>query len=170
VRFTYAASKEHVPDFKSRAVMKVIDWDYSHSLIMVDDSIIFHATGPHEYRDGRKAEGFHMIDGDNFDEFMELHELGHKIDLPVKNPDFAYGYCHGSVGKDYSESQLAGLLFPVLKVFTGDEATELICSEFPIRFIMQRQIVGFKFDKEPDWVCPKTCTQIMYELVGKSMP
>lgn len=170
MKFTYATSREKDPDFKSRTIMKAIGFDYSHSLIMVDDSMIFHATGKHEYRDGRKVKGFHMIEGDNMAEFLETHDLGHLVDLPVINPDYAFGYCQGNVGKDYSESQLIGCSLPILRVFMGDDTAELICSEFPIRFAMHKQILDFKFAQEPDWICPKVCTEVMYKIAGKVMP
>jgi hypothetical protein len=151
----FFASQEKNPDFKSRAIMQATGWDCSHVGIIYGGFKIWHATGI----------GLHSLEGEKFDEFMRLHNLPHRFALPVRNSDYARGYCRGNEGKDYSESQLVGFKVPGLRDGLGDGEAELICSEFVIRFANEFDILNLHCDLDPDFIDPKTCMEIMRKLV-----
>lgn len=160
MKFEFFAAQEKNPDLKSRAIMAAIGWDCSHVGVIWNGNTVWHATG----------EGFNRLQGEKFDEFIQLHNLPHRFDLPVRNLDYARGYCRGNEGKDYSETQFAGFLSPALQKMAHDGERELICSEFVIRFAMDPEICGLAFDQDPDFVDPKRCTKIIYTMVGRQFP
>lgn len=162
--FEFFASQEKEPDFKSKAIMLATGWHCSHVGVIYNRNTIWHAVG----------EGFQRLEGAAFDAFMHEHNLPYRWELPVRDINYARGFCRGNEGKDYSETQFAGFAHKGLQQIAHDGERELICSEFVIRFAMEPEILGLSFDKDPDFVDPRSCTEIMKQYQrsqhGKAEP
>jgi hypothetical protein len=106
---------ENEPDFVSSQIMKKMNTDYSHVLIVYDeDSTIFHAVG----------EG---VCTEPAIEFFKSHKVIHQFEVELScSRDFFLGFVAGSNGKEYSQSQIAAL--GTGKVATNNDE-KMICSE-----------------------------------------
>lgn len=138
MKFFYCTEKENKPDNFSQLIMDVLQTDYSHALILVEDipldvcvyagfpinkSIIFHATIPKYSWTTLHAE---LAGGAN--------EINNKIPIKVRDEMFALGWLIGNMGKDYSLSQSLGVLYPRLRDIYGNGEGKGFCSEFTARF------------------------------------
>lgn len=153
MKFYLFSSAEIKPDWLSRKIMKYLKCDYSHIGVIVEHeghSAIYHSTGE-------------AVNLKYMDSFMTDHILVHKIDITkhIIDLQFAHGWCEGSIGKDYSESQYLGLIFPWLKNLSGDGRSEMICSEFGARFIDECTTIP-SFDRTNcDFIDPKVCIETL---------
>jgi hypothetical protein len=138
--------REIRPDLVSRAIMAWTGVPYSHIAIgySVDgEDYLFHAYG-------------RGVCCDRMDTYMQDHQaMGRKIvKLKCSLEEFR-AYVNGAVGKDYSESQFLGFIFPykwVLKL-VGDGEKELVCSELVARVL--HRYAGYEFHEDMDWLDPK---------------
>ena len=148
------SSIETEPDFVSRAIMKKLKCDYSHIGVAFNGSSLYHATG----------KGVHLL---TRGEFLKDHKMVHEIPITkfVHNFSYARGWCEGNVGKDYSESQFIGFMFPALKKFFGDGRKEVICSEFVARFIDECTEIDIFDEIDCDYVSPKELIEMLSEKV-----
>jgi hypothetical protein len=137
-------SSEVDPDFKSSAIMYATKAPYSHAGVMIDDTI-YHAT----------KEGVHST---KTYEFLKTHNFNHLIDVTeyIKNDSYALGWCHGSIGKDYSESQLVGIILKPFRKFGyfNDDKREMICSEFAARFLHECSYISIFDTIDVDFIDP----------------
>lgn len=110
------------PDWATRLLMWWSKVPYSHIAIEFEGDI-YHAVG----------EG---VSVHNYKEYMESHrEMGRKrIMLKCTKATFL-AYVEGAKGKDYSETQLIGFIFPWWRRFFSDGKREVICSEFVSRIL-----------------------------------
>lgn len=141
MKIKVAFSKEKDPDFVSQQIMKKDNTDYSHVLIIYDDSKIFHAVG----------EG---VCTDDLCKFEDEHELPFifEIDLSVTR-DYFLGFVDGSKGKEYSQSQIAAIASGKGGHMNGDE--KMICSEL-VGIVLTR-MAGYKIKGNQDMWRPIDC-------------
>ena|SRR3990167_2554860 len=100
MKFYLFSSAETRPDKISLTIMRRLQTNYSHVGIIVEEGI-YHSTG-----DG--------VNKKQVDEFLKDHLFVHKIDITrfVESVAYSIGWCDGNIGKDYSESQYLGIMFP----------------------------------------------------------
>lgn len=141
MKIKVAFSKEKDPDFVSQQIMNKDKTDYSHVLIIYDDSKIFHAVG----------EG---VCTDTLCKFEDEHELPFifEIDLLVSR-DYFLGFIDGSKGKEYSQSQIAAIASGKGGDINGDE--KMICSEL-VGIVLTR-MAGYKLKGSQDMWRPIDC-------------
>jgi hypothetical protein len=160
MRYYAFASVELEPDFLSRSIMQALDCKWSHNGIIycVDDNdsgTIVHSIGKGVCEEPVR-------------EFLISHKFVHFINVTslINDHGFAKGWLKGSIGKDYSESQYLGFLFPRIKKLVSDGKAEMICSEFAARFMCE--CTSFKgFDEANcDFIDPK----IFIETLRKEFP
>jgi hypothetical protein len=132
---------EKDPDWISRMIMKREKVPYSHIAIEFEGDI-YHAVG----------EGVCV---DNYKEYMEAHtEQGRKVvQLKCIKATFL-GYIEGSKGKDYSETQWIGFMFPWFRRWFDDNKSEVICSEFVARILARYTDIDFDY-QNLDFLTPK---------------
>ena len=120
--FEIALAAEKKPDFFSRAIMRALGTDYSHALIIVDNSRLFHAT----------EVGFHESP---LAEFVTDHIFRHRFDIKPACERYALGWLDGCIGTEYSQSQYLGFIFPILRPLVTNGRARTICSEAVADFI-----------------------------------
>lgn len=138
--------RENKPDFVSRAIMAWTGAPYSHIAICYNlegTDYLFHAYGK-------------GVCNDRMDTYMQDHQnMGmKKIKLRCQPEEFL-GYVSGAVGKDYSEAQFLGFIFPykwILKL-VGDGEKEMVCSELVSRVLAK--FGGYTFAEDFDFLDPK---------------
>lgn len=155
MNFSVFTSAEIKPDYKSAAIMWFTKAPYSHAGILVDNTI-FHATriGVHETP---------------YDEFLKTHTIPYLFGVTsfIPNPNQAYGWCKGNVGKDYSESELWAIVLKPLRRFKffADGKSEMICSEFAARFLNECSTVPVFQKADIDFISPVDFTDAMVNFL-----
>lgn len=148
-------TREINPDFVSKAIMRFTGKDSSHILIEyhcpVDDQMkVFQATG----------EGVNVKPSDEYfkthHKMMTIH-----LDLNCTPGEFA-SYIDGALGKDYSESQYVGFIFPYkwIQKIVGDGEKEMICSELVARVV--EKFTDIRFSIPLDFITPHECFMHIY--------
>lgn len=138
------ASSELKPDLKTRAIMTYLQSSFSHVGIIIDD-VIYHAVG----------EGVEKV---TVSEFLKTHRFEFDIDVTgyIKDFSFAHGWCEGSLGKDYSESNLMGIVLRPLRRFNyfNDGREEMICSEYCAMFLDECSTIPIFDEIDTDFITP----------------
>lgn len=152
MKFEIFVSREKNPDFISRMIMKVTKADFSHIGVLVNGTTVIHAVG----------EGYLEQSAESFlvkKMFVELHEV------KVVNEQYSLGWLHGNLGKDYSQSQFFGFLFPFLRPLLDNNRTKGYCSEFMLDFAIDCLVGGHTLAEcDSDWYSPKQTLQKIKEL------
>lgn len=151
MKFSILAVGELEPDFVSKRIQHFLKTDYSHSAILVEDFMVYHATG----------KGFHAIP---LHSLLPGHALRHKIDfeLPDAQSHYACGWLQGALGHEYSQSQYLGFLFPFLKRWVANGNSKTVCSEAVGQFMFDCLNVKDARLYECDFLSPKDVTEIAY--------
>lgn len=147
-------AREFDPDYKSASIMFYLKSEYSHAGVIINDTI-YHAT----------RKGVHTTP---VKEFLKDHEFTHKIDVSdyILDDSFAFGWCEGNLGKDYSESQLIGLVLKPFRQVMGDGKSEMICSEFAARFLDECSVIRIFDQVDVDFVDPVTFIKAVLNYVN----
>lgn len=151
MRFYIFASAEKKPDCLSKAIMKKMGTDYSHVGVIVTKDEIQEVNG----------EIFHAV-GDGFcksttEEFLHKKKFQHikEITFIIKSQDFAYGWLHGSIGKEYSSSQYLGFFSKRLGKLVSNGKEKTICSESVADFVNDCTSSTYFKVLPTDFVTPK---------------
>ena len=138
--------REIRPDFVSRAIMAWTGVPYSHIAICYNQEgtdYLFHAYG----------KGVCL---DRLDTYLQDHQIvGRKPVTLACDPESFLGYVSGAVGKDYSEAQFLGFIFPykwIMKL-VGDGERELVCSELVARVLTK--FSNYTFAEDLDFLDPR---------------
>lgn len=150
-KFEVFVSREKEPDFVSKMIMKKIGANYSHIGLLIDGHSIYHATG----------KGFHL---QLLSDFEQKKLIVDKIEVSVLNADYALGYLHGNIGKEYSQSQYLGFLLPWLTSLVDNGDEKLICSESVINFL-KHCVYDFYHVEPADFVDPKEAFEMVKSYV-----
>lgn len=156
MRFEIVAIGEIDPDFLSSRIQKGIGADYSHVGILVDDRLLWHATG----------KGFHCS---QIQDELKGSVIRRRVGIPVFDESFARGWLNGRKGTRYSNLQYLGFIFPFLRFlpFVDNGRKEVVCSEIAADFIVDCAIVHNDRLADTDWIDPKECMDIAAELFGE---
>jgi hypothetical protein len=145
--------RETYPDIVSMMIMWGNRAFYSHIAICYADAegteMVFHATG----------EGVSTL---TLEDMLVDHVIVERKTIRLRCSEEAfYGYVAGAVGKDYSESQFAGFIFPYRWIawIVGDGEREMICSELIARVL--KRFAGYKFDRDLDFISPKEIWELI---------
>lgn len=172
MKFFYCVEAEIVPDTFSRLIMRVIEADYSHAFILVEDipdlirdrhmlhpehGIIFEATVP-VYR----HRSILTTNSKN-------SEIRGKVEIAVTNEYLALGWLLGNMGKEYSFSQCMGFLDlhlqTNLKEIWGNGEGKGVCSELCARFGATNSTRPELFnDVNLDYITPKEGLDLFSKL------
>jgi hypothetical protein len=128
------------PDFVSSQIMKRIGAPYSHAIIIYKNKI-YHAIEQGVCISSME-EG--LLDSKIVDE--------KDIELDCTEEEF-FSFIEGAVGKNYSEIQLLGFIFPSLKGLVANGRSALICSEF-VAWVLEK-FAGYKWNEDLDFVDPR---------------
>lgn len=142
---TIAVARENKPDFVSSMIMFFMRTNYSH-VLMCKDRVIYHSVG----------KGVEAVP---YGAFMKDHTL--PITRLVKltcTLDQLGDYLDAHIGKEYSESQYIGFIFPFLKPFFRNRKKKTICSEFVARLL--NNCCGYEF-KDCDFLSPKNVIEAL---------
>lgn len=145
-----AVAREKNPDFVSRMIMRWMGRPYSHIFIIHQNKLI-HSTG----------KGVHNT---WLDEFMVDHDIMIKRRVPIgsgKTVAYFKGFVAGCSGKEYSESQYIGFLFPFLRRFFRNGREKTICSEFVANVL--NNCCGYDI-RNIDFVSPKDVMEYVIEI------
>lgn len=168
MKFYCCAERENNPDTFSRVIMKVIDADYSHVFILVEDipittrlrlnlplqgDIIYHATIPAYSRTTLEAETVKA-------------SVVEKIPIEVEDEMFALGWLEGNMGKEYSLAQCLVIPYPALVEKYENGEGKGFCSEFCIRFAAVNSVHADHFKSlNLEIVDPRVCIEILKKLL-----
>jgi hypothetical protein len=149
------------PDFFSRRIQCGIGAPYSHIGILVNGSIVYHAT----------SKGFHIS---SLEEVLDYGRvvIRRKVPVPVSKPCCAITWLNARIGLKYSVLQYLGFIFPVLRFipFVNNGRRETVCSEIGADFIAEcssmKDIASMAYG-DCDWVDPKRCLDIAAGLYGE---
>lgn len=155
MKFEVLAIGEEKPDFVSRRIQSFLGTDYSHCAILVADRWCYHAT----------EQGFNMVP---WIHVAPGHIIRHRFafELDPARTQFSLGWLHASLGKEYSESQYLGFLFPFLRRFVANDRSKTVCSEAVGQFLFD--CVGVKHGSlhKCDFLSPKDVVEICYASRG----
>ncbi len=152
--FEVAVTAEVNPDWLSSRIMKKIDRDYSHCIIIeADAGLIWQSTG----------KGFHSVQRSKFFSDGE-RKIAYVMPINVADISFAKGWLRGKEGVEYSTSQYLGFIYPLFKPFVSNKKEKMICSEVQYRFAVE--CCGMPDDLNADFVDPgmawdRICNYIM---------
>jgi len=166
--------RETEPDFKSSFLMRVMGTNYSHALIrfipdrtIVLNNITLIAKVPYIF----ECIG-HGVSLAKESDVFPGHSYEHRWKLPLKvSRDYFYGYIEGSYGKEYSQSQLIGiLLLQKLKLdklrlpFWHNKRGKMICSELVARVLFD--CCGIKLGHKMDFITPLHIEEALSKRFG----
>jgi hypothetical protein len=156
--YVFVAS-EYKPSYRAWPIMFWLKRSYSHAGILLN-STVYHATR-------------HGVIKENIEKFMKTDYFVHLIDVSdyLISTNYAKGWCEGSLGKDYSESQLFALVFKFLRKvkIMSDGKSEMICSEFTARFVDECTKIPI-FDKvNKDFISPSKFIEVMLAFQKKQL-
>lgn len=141
MKYKICFTREIKPDFISRMIMKFLRSNYSHVMLGYED-IIYHATGKGVHSQTRKeflAQGKEVV-------------YSFLIDLPL-SPSELKSYMRGAEGKEYSNSQYLGFLFPALQRYVANGKSKQICSELVCDVLAE--FGNYEFPKMHDFMSPR---------------
>lgn len=149
IKFCVWISAEAKPDLVSCTIMKYLGTNYSHIGIGLCDNeghmhTIYDSVG----------EGFRTMTTKEFTKNGEKIIKGIKY-VEVVNRDRALGWLDGNIGKDYSEMQYIGFIFPRFRKFVDNDSAKLICSEVVASFLKAHKVNGFDEIINADFASPK---------------
>lgn len=157
IRICFVAEKE--PDIISSIIQKRYDTEYSHILILFRydksdlEEKIFHAVG----------EGVCV---EHLPSYLIDHKITHSYDVPlVTSHDFFLGYVRGSLGKDYSQAQIAAI---ALGAEADNDDERMICSEL-VGLVMTEQC-GIHLEGDQDTWTPLDCKKALDKHFKKETP
>ena len=138
------ATHEKKIDFVSKNLELFMGTSYSHNAIVVDEAVVYHAT----------EKGFHKMPLSNL---LLQCDIRHRFEFVRPIPEFyyAHGWLDGCVGREYSESQYFGFLFPFLKPMLQNGRKKTICSEVVADFMIDCLKIDDDRLSDADWLTPK---------------
>lgn len=147
--------REKTPDMKSLGIMIWQKTYYSHVAIVFTDKCgvekLFHATNP-------------VVNIQDYAEYMQHHDIAGSVSYDLTcSDDYFYGYCHGSCGKEYGNSQMF-VNQPLNRVniesIVKDGDQKFICSELVYRVL--REFTKAEMPEfDPDVVTPKDLYEVL---------
>ena len=154
MKIEICTSRETKPDFVSRMIMKFMGTKYSHILVLIDNSIVWHMTG----------KGFHSQPAD---EFLSDHLFVDCVDVSTKvtrSEEYCKGYLEGMRGGEYSQSQYLGFLRKRLQRFTKNGNEKSVCSESVARIMHDWGVMYFPEDVR-DFLSPEDVIEALKKAV-----
>ncbi len=146
MKFEIIAIGEEKPDFVSSRIQKALGTDYSHVAILVDEEVIYHATG----------KGFHK---EYLCDVLPGHIIRHRFEVrSARSDEFSLGWLEGNIGVPYSNLQYLGFIFPWMRKFVDNGRKRTICSE-AVGDAMQ-ECFGYLID-DTDFKSPKDIVEIL---------
>lgn len=126
------ATREKNPDLVSSLIMKKIGAPYSHVGLLIDGVDVYHATG--------KGVNKTTIDAvsEHGNQVVKLIDVSDHIRV---SSEYCRGWLDGSLGKEYSQSQLLGFVFSCARRFLKNQNEKMICSEYVAQALVSWEVL-----------------------------
>ena len=140
MKIQVAFTCEKKPDIISKIIMWVLKSTYSHVFLVHNESI-YHSVG----------DGVCKI---KLSDYLKTHNLIKYFDVELDCSEEVFeAFMAGEDGKDYSESQYIGFMFPFMQSYFDNDNEKRICSEFVA--IVLEKYGKYVLPKDADFMHPK---------------
>jgi hypothetical protein len=143
-----AFTREKEPDFVSKSIMWVMKTDYSH-VFFIHEGNIYHSIGL-------------GVCKQDLESYLEDHIIVKEFEVELAcSKEVFEAFVAGEDGKDYSQSQYIGFIFPMFQSFFDNNNEKRICSEF-VAVVLQKY-GDVVLSKDADFTSPKD----VYDILDK---